>query len=648
MKNVIARELLTQSLDEVWTLNNERRVSLRLDDGEEHITSGRAVIFSWFVWEFHRRYPNVPITKDHVMPLKQFNKDSTLSFCDKVMWSVHGYLNGEVKTYTLCEIATGVINDIYNVCVSRMGRYISGVSALDYYEILKDEKIKEITKSAPASPEGLSNARKEIKTYLQDPNHYKGNNLKFICETGLVNWDQMLQVVAFRGDCTDVNSGFFSETIMAGYGHGITKLHQSLMESRGGAKSLMSNEDPIRKTEYFNRKMQIVCQYIQHLFDGDCGSTMHVEMLITKDTLKMFDGKYYLTADGSYDIVTRDSVHLIDTVVKMRSAIYCKRRSEYGTCKRCFGILSDSLPDLTNLGHWSATALCAVITQAILSTKHVDGAAAALPLIMTQVHRRYLKLEGNSLYLSRTAKGKKIELTIPENDVKYPEDLRILKSINHHTVSRMSEIKEIGITITDPMTGMRTHQPLEIMLGKSPVHLSAEMLNYLKYNGWSESDDGSFQIDMTTFDNTLPIITLPKIHRNMLEFMLSISEFIESKGDNKARHEKLSDYESPEDALQVFFNLVNEKVSVNIAHLEIFIMTYMVRSKADNDGRIPDITEPCEFVPTDALISLRSASAGMAYEKQATWFKSFTSFNGDKRPPHPFDGLIHPKLFNRN
>lgn len=652
MKQIKARELLNSTLDDIWVLANEKRIKLVLDDGAL-VTSGRATILSWMMWEFHRRYPTLPVIKSHVIPLRKYTDDTTLNHCNMIMWDTYDHMDGTVGPYELINVAGEVINNIYNLIVGRMGEYVGSSCAIDYYEILKDPKIKNIINTADRTPDGLKGAKDDIKNILQSPDTYQNNSLKFICETGIANWAQLLQVVGFRGFCTDINSAFYNEAIMPGYAHGITDLASSIIESRGGAKSIMSNEDPIRKTEYFNRRMQLLLQHVQNLIHGDCGTTKYLTVpVIGKDgpnggNFDSLINKYRILNDGSLSMITKNDTHLIGEVIQIRSSVHCKYRSEYSICSTCFGGLSVNVPPNTNLGHWCSIALCSIITQLTLSTKHVDGAAAVAALTMTAYHRRYLRREDDKIFLSPRLKGKRIIITIAKDDIRYLEDLRIFNAINTSTVARMTAITVLNVTVQDQLTGMSNFTPLDMRLGKSPVHLSIKMMEYIKEHGWSNSDNGDYQIDMTNYDYNNPIITLPKLHRNMLEFMKSISEFIESVGGKKAKHVQLQDYNDPGEALLKFFDLINEELDLKLATLEPFILAFMVTSVKDRDGRIPDINTESEFAPTDKLVMLRSAALGMSYGNQSRWMDMFESFRNDKRPPHPSDGLLMPTIFNK-
>ena len=648
-KQIVAREILSEHLDNIWYLNEIKRVNLTLDD-ETIVTSGRAVILSWMVWRFHRTYRQVPLVSAHVFPLKKYTDDTTLNHVNKVMWDTYDCLNDEVAPYTLINMAGEIVNDIFNLIVSRMGEYVGTSSALDYYEILEDTEIQRITATAERSPDGLKVAKDTIKKRLQDPELYRGNNLKFICETGITNWSQLLQIIAFRGYCTDINSNFYDEPIMSAYAHGITNLAHSIMESRMGAKSIMANEDPIRQTEYFNRRMQLILQYIKDLIPGDCGTTKYLHIPVTgPESYKggIFEaiiGKYQVMKDGSLHCITENDTHLIGQTIRIRSSVYCKHRSKYGICETCFGSLAINVPDGTNIGHWCSVALCAIITQLILSTKHVDGAAAVAGLHMTPNHRRYLRNEGVKLYFKRL-KDKKIIITIHKDDLNFLEDLRVFPVSGVKTISRMTAVTIMNVTVQDHITGMSNFAPLDLRLGKAPVHLSVEMLEHIKMYGWTNTETGDYQIDVTEFDFDKPVIVLPKLHRNMLEFMRSVSEFIESKYNKKSKHSTLDDYVDPGEALIDFHALISGELSLGLASLEPFILAFMAKSEVD--GRIPDVGEECTFLSTGRLIKTRSCSVGMAYEKQDTWMESFRSLSNKCRPPHPLDGLLMPTMFNR-
>ena len=132
---------------------------------------------------------------------------------------------------------------------------------------------------------------------------------------------------------------------------------------------------------------------------GDCGSTQYLSILVTgrsgghAGNFSALQGKYFLVdpQEEKLEVLGKEHHHLIGTRIWIRSPCTCKYRSEYRFCAVCYGRMSLSLPPEANIGHWSAVASCEIISQAVMSTKHLDGAASMDLMIMTAQHQRHFK-----------------------------------------------------------------------------------------------------------------------------------------------------------------------------------------------------------------------------------------------------------------
>lgn len=96
----------------------------------------------------------------------------------------------------------------------------------------------------------------------------------------------------------------------------------------------------------------------------DCKSKKYLNLFITKDKLKLLQERYYLNEKtGKLEQITPDHTHLINTMIKLRSPIYCKDPN--GICSICFG------KSETELG----TNKIGLIAAAIMNSIGVQGYA---------------------------------------------------------------------------------------------------------------------------------------------------------------------------------------------------------------------------------------------------------------------------------
>lgn len=659
------RDIAFKPLDDIWYLTEVTDIRLVMDDSEVEAT-GRSVLYSWFFWEFHRKIENLQFLKVHHVALKKMTANTHPEFLEQVMWSVYEMCKTRTKIITLKEIAYTITNELFNRLSINLEEYIISSSMLDYMEILEDPYIKELIENTPRNDAALIETKEKAKVYLKRDDILQQNGLKHNVEAELVNWGQALQGLIFRGFTTDMDNRFFPEAIMKGYAHGITKFHDSLIESSSSTKSLIAQESQLQHSEFFNKRMQLVSQIIRKLVPGDCGSTEFNTLRITegaKSNFKSFLGKRYLKDDGSLGVISQSDTHLIGQRVQIRSVTNCAHRDKYKICHTCYGDLHLNVPEGCNLGYWSAVAFCEIISQMVLSTKHFDG-AATIDMVyidpMTEKVFDVLRKEQALVLKSVFArKDRRVTMVVSpvyngdQSQLNYLEDLDLIDEIDNQTMMRKSNIHSFTITVENEEDGSLVLPPTTMTIGngKDGAFLSKEMLYHIKANGWSVTEKGHYEFDLIDFDTSLPILALPKKHMNMSEFQGVVSMFMESRGNVKHKSkERLTEFNGcdrkVEQALNRFLEIVNEKVTVNLAHLELFILVFIAKDPAKNDCRIPKLSEPFTFICASDAFSKRSMGPNMPFKGQYDWLTKIESYDGSNKVGSTFDGMLKPEIFN--
>lgn len=100
---------------------------------------------------------------------------------------------------------------------------------------------------------------------------------------------------------------------------------------------------------------------------------------------------------------------------------------------------------------------------------------------------------------------------------------------------------------------------------------------------------------------------------------------------------------SADTALVELFDLVNDKLTVNLAVLDVVIYGTMIVSAEDNNYALPKPWGECGLGVMRASMANRSLSAAMAYEGHREIIVSPISFINTNRAEHPMDGLICPE-----
>jgi hypothetical protein len=94
-------------------------------------------------------------------------------------------------------------------------------------------------------------------------------------------------------------------------------------------------------------------------------------------------------------------------------------------------------------------------------------------------------------------------------------------------------------------------------------------------------------------------------------------------------------------ALVELFDLVNDKLSVNLAVLEVVLYATMIVSAEDNNYTLPKPWGDSGLGVMRLTMANRSLSSAMAYENHASTIIDPTSFNITNRVDHPLDPLLH-------
>lgn len=643
MKTYNARELIAMTKEQVWSLPNEQ-VILIFDDGELK-THARANIISWYYWEMHRQYPTAPIFKSHHMGNGHYTPNVHLNLSSNIMWDIYFALNEVPSVDHLCRLVYGITGELYNDMTYRLESHVTTVSLLDYVEIHEHPVSKEVKATTKPTDDSISDAYATMKHLLYKTKEMPTNNITKFCRADLVSAGQVVQSVAPRGFVTEIDSRIFRHPIMNSYMEGMLSLQDSLVESRSGAKALLAQKDPLEHTEYFNRRMQLGCSVIQNLHMGDCGTKRTVKFKVQSESLPQLAGKYYLDEEeGTLAVVGVKDKHLIGKSIKLRSSMVCEHKDPYGVCSTCMGQLALSVPRGTNIGHVAATELCAQVSQAVLSTKHLDVSSSAVSIDLSEHDRKYVYIgqSGDKIYINKPKKFTKMSLVVDSADVKHIGDISRIDDVTELSSTKMSSCRYIKLVIENE--DMEDVVLLNVSSGKNLSSLSLDMLMHLKESGWELNGDGHYVIDLTGWEYTKAILILPMKHMNMLDFMDIIKVMVESTSKSKEEiggdHKRLMDYDSLSYALTDLHLIVAEKIRVNIAHLEIIIRSILIRDDTKCDHRMPLPNTPVLFGSYRANMENRSLSGLMAFEAQSKALRRAESYAIRNRMDHPMDIIL--------
>lgn len=653
MRKYKAEELFNLSDDELWKLPEERHIVV-FQDGEI-TTHTRATIASVYLW-WPAKFHSVPLRKKYHLGDRRFTSKSMLQVMNQLIWDIHDHNGNTVDTERLAELAFRAVNRFYNVFTVRLSPYVATLSMFDALEVMNHPKIKEANDNVVPTEYSIEEVcYKQISEVLLDPNELKGNPIAESVKSGTLSMGQVLQCVGPRGYITDINSEIFPEPITTGYLQGIADLYGSMIESRMGTKSLAYNRELLRDTEYFNRKTQLIAQYVQNLHHGDCGTPHLIEFPVLKNLLRHMKGKYYISPEtGKLVMFQGNEEHLVGTKVKMRGVLGCIHPDPAGICSTCYGELAKNIPYGTNIGQVSAVVMGDKITSSVLSTKHHDSTSRVERFDIQKTEGKYLRYgkEPETLYLNRNLKGKKIKLLVFRHEVSSLADVLMLNDLSDYPPATASQLTQMRIVIDNGPEGT-TSDLLRVSLYNRKASFSRELLEFIRRKPWTYDEHDNVVIDIEGFDVNQPFLTLPYMHVNMHEVKKRIEWFLHSgsedtgkrlrdpnKKEKRQTQKYLRSYKDPVEGLLTFANMINEKLSLNLVHCEILVFAMMARNPRARDYRLPLLGLEGSYEKYNELMMNRSLGGTMAYEGQVKAFLSPRSFIYRNRDDHPYDFII--------
>jgi len=663
MNKISARTLLGYTTEQLWSILTGSFI-LVFDNGEEIVTDYKMTLFSSYAWDFHREYPDTPMLPNHhikvILGDKRLGADTHLVLLGNVMWAVYEKYSQRVIDSgipeiefrdSLAEKIYRYTNVLYNDLSYRLEEYVTSIDITDFINAINCPAIKNANNSVEETQQSIDKTYKAINTALMNGIDLPNNPISLAARSKLVSIKQVFQCIGPRGYLTDTDSTVFHQKpVLRGYAQGLRGFYDTFVESRSAAKSLLFSKTPLQQAEYFSRRLQLMSQIVRNLHMGDCGTTEYllwyvrgpvIENGILKRAgdLKQLVGKRYMDSDGILKTITADSHELVGKTLKLRSVIHCAHPDPYGICSTCFGELSLSVPEDTNIGQMCCTSLAQKSSQNVMSVKHHDGSSVVDGIVLSDVDKQYLKVapDDNSYLLADKLKGLDVKIIISVEQANNISDVLEVKDIGDLNITRVSELAEIGISTK---VGSAYHiETISVNLGQRLASMTYPLLGYIKQYGWVVDERGNYVIDMKEWDWSKEILTLPLRHFNMSDHSSEIARMLESSvGKTNERDGNVS----PDVALTELFDLVNDKLVVNLAALEVVLYGSMVISADKNQYGLPKPWTENGLGVMRLSMANRSLSAAMAYEGHREIFISANSYIYKNRPDHPMDGLLLP------
>lgn len=640
-----ARDLLGMSIQQVWQLPMGA-YDVTFDNGEVVRTTSRRNMFSRYCWIIHENYPETPLLPHHHIGMATINRMLHGKVLGPAIMDCKEAMNGDMHFMeTLWELTYIATENIFNDWSENMEEYVTSTSPLDYIELRQYPPIKALNdaiKSKPNADEKMiaehANALTEI--ILKDKGIEHNQVIRGV-RIGSTRLAPVLQIIGLLGFKTDVDSVLFRPAILSSYSDGINDVRETATESRDATINIFYQKKPMQDSEWGNRVIQIMAATMQNLKDVDCGSTNYVEMKVdTHEKLQDMAGKFHLTAENKLEAITATHRHLIGQTVKIRSVLTCRLHDRYSICSKCFGELSYSVPENTNIGHTCCTQVIGPIGQYMLSFKHYSGTAKAEKMQLIGNAADFLEMDDEGFYVRMKPEFKGVDIKLLFSDKEAPNllDIHITDEIEKLKVDRITKLT--GISLIVSVNNATTHYHLDV--GSSAINPSftIEFLKHIRKYGWDVLDRGWYSVSMRDWDFNDPIMVSPNVQFSPPQYMRQVIGFIKgTREQNKRTVDSVVMHDSMGTALEALNEMVGRKLRINIAHLEVVLQATKVASVADRDYRPPIMKEMGQPVKFDELMQSRSLAATFAWQYHEAIPFNPNSFLIKNRPPHPFDNL---------
>lgn len=658
-----ARKLLAYTTSELWD-KLEGDFVLVFDDGE-CLTNEKETIFSSYIWDYHRTYAETPLQlKHHVQAVTQkqrYGADTHLALIQNALLSVYDTYKYQAADRRqlidhLAELSYQLSNTIYNDLTYRLEEYVTSLDITDFLQITTSDQVRGALATMEQTEAGIASVYDVIRKMIKEDPVLENNKVANAIRSKLSSEGQALQCLGPRGFLTDIDSHLFKIPISRSYTAGIPDMYSSAIESRSAAKSLIFSTDPLQKSEYFSRRQQLICQNVRHLHLGDCGSknflTWHMRdarlegsTKVASD-LKTLAGKYYLDeSTGSLQSIKEDDTHLLGRTLKLRSVVAgCCHPDPYGVCEVCYGETSFAIPANSNLGHITCVTMTADLGQLILSTKHFDGSSAVEGIVLKPQEKRFLAspVNGNSYFLSPELKGADVKLVIAASQAPGLTDVNQVDDITSLNISRVSEFDSIVMVVTDKKGSEMV--PLTVNVNGRLSNMTHDFLQHIKNKSWSVTRENNYVIDMEGWDFTKPLLVLPMRHFNMSDHQGEIADMLEATMKDL---EHRSNVVNPGNMLIELHDLVNRRLSINLAILEIILYSSMIVSATEGDYSLPKPWTSSGVGVKQMLLTERSLAATMGYERHRDALINPGSYTRTNRMDHLMDVMVVPQILNK-
>ena len=648
---VMARDFL--AFTPIELLNGlKKNLNVKFEDGNIKYLSANEIITNRFMWEMIRRaFPTLPISSKYsvdnyytngIYTSKSLNKMFEVMFRDIVQHDHGSRENLPMMFKTMQEI----FNDIYNDLVVNKADYAMSLNILDFLTIQFQTPIIEsiIKVKEEMTNESITESYRTLDHEIYHNPDLKDNPLAVGYIGGTFNVNQVKQLLAARGYITEINSKIFQRPVASSFTLCLRGLYDLTVESRSSAKALFMSTKDIQSTEYTSREFQLATMPVKDLVDGDCGNRDYISWTVKgpeitgkSDLVNLIGKRYYDPVDKVEKYIGKSDRHLEGTEILLRSAHNCKLPNKHSICTACFGELSYNIHKYYSLGHLCSATLGQAVSQAVLSTKHHNMSAVTAAIILTGSANDWFNVKNKNSYafkpnIIKSIKGK-VNLIITQDQAGI-KDLNSKVDVYKLNPQRVSRIESFIIQVI-PDKGEEAIYPIMVRDGQKYGSFTYEFLDYISKSNPTLDNFDRYVIDISNWTTATNVLTLPQIEYNFLALSNAVkSRFKYMSTKNGAN--------TPESVLSQVFDIVNSKLNINIALLEVMVYAFTAMDVKNKNYDLGRNTEKQDMVDIYSILGKKSIGGLYAHERVIGPMLSFRVANGRNNYSHPLDVFIKP------
>lgn len=603
------------------------------DNGAKVTMPKRLAMINGIFWEIFDKF-EVEIKPENIFWIDTITDETTNDisseiYCDFVLKRRFEYLH--VLGAVWCAI-NRTLKFVHRNC----REYAVSLDALTLDRLCMQPAMKEVCTRPIDTKDGTRSAEKQHSKITADlykllgtPGALAYNPLKPYMDTKLLKRNQLPQMFCSYGPRSDIDDRMMKYVIQSNAFSGLKDIYDYATEYLSAKKAQFFNTDVIRKAQYFARRMRLGASRIHKVYPGWCGSTVTLPYTIDPKFKLNFLGIYIKVTKEEYaKYNTPEMIHMFDDCsieltkdniddfvgreIQMWSPFCCRHTD--GVCEHCAGYMNQHMiafipPDI-QIGVFCATHLSSVITQKILSAKHLIKTSSK-EFVLNRMALKYLSKNSDALLWQAANIGllKKSYLRVSVADIGPISDL-----LNHPLPSG-----EAWSTIDSfKLVGQSGNVIEEVYLTDDTTHpyFSNYAMTYMKQHFKDiKSDNAEFiDIPLKDFDFGKPIFMYTAVNDDMLTYVLGTDRFLCSK---------ICDYRSIGKCLQDFSTLVYSKSDINIFYIEMMLRAFLI-TVGGKDHTIPVITDPyapVEFDKMSSMISESALSTKLSFERLEELFE---------------------------